>query len=260
MLKTDHYINDTWNADLYDTKHSFVSEYGNQLLEWLAPKAGEKILDLGCGTGDLAKKLHDFNVDVVGIDHSPNMIIQAKQKYPEIPFLVQNATALEYQNEFDAVFSNATLHWIKSPKQALSCIHQSLKPDGRFVAEFGGKGNVQTITDGIYQQVLEEGLEYDMEHFPWYYPSIGEYSSLMEEVGFKVTLAHHSDRPTPLYGENGLRDWIEMFGSALFEGIGEEQRKAIITKTEHRLKAVLFKEGNWIADYKRIRVIGIKEK
>ena len=98
-----------------------------------------------------------------------------------------------------------------------------------------------------------------MEQFPWYYPSIGEYTSLMEEVGFRVIFAEHFDRPTPLVGENGLKNWIKMFGGLLFESIDEDKKDHIITKVENHLKAILCKYGNWVADYKRIRVIGIKE-
>lgn len=250
---------DYWNANLYDQNHSFVSKYGNNLIERLAPKPGEKILDLGCGTGDLAKELYDVGVNVVGVDQSKNMITEARSKYPDIHFMVRDATNLGYNNEFDAVFSNATLHWVKQPKQAVECIYQSLKPGARFVAEFGGKGNVQTITDEIIRQFKEAGIDYKMERFPWYYPSIGEYTSLMEEAGFRVTFAQHFDRPTPLDGENGLRNWIKMFGSHMFESMDEDKKDFIITKVENHLKAILYKDGNWIADYKRIRVIGIKE-
>lgn len=97
-----------------------------------------------------------------------------------------------------------------------------------------------------------------MEQIPWYYPSIGEYSSLMEEAGFRVTFAEHFDRPTPLDGENGLRNWIKMFGNTFFEGIDEERTESIITKVENNLKGILYIEGKWIADYKRIRVMGLK--
>jgi ubiquinone/menaquinone biosynthesis C-methylase UbiE len=252
-------VKDSWNPDLYDIKHSFVSKYGDNLVELLAPKEGEKILDLGCGTGDLAKKLYDYKVDVVGVDKSKNMVMQAMSKYPYIEFMVQDATELVYKNVFDAVFSNATLHWVKPPKQALGCIYKSLKQGGRFIAEFGGKGNVQIITDEIITQIKEAGFEYKEEQFPWYYPSIGEYSSLMEEMGFKVTFAQHYDRPTPLDGENGLRNWIEMFGSDMFKGIIEDRKDYIITKVEKNLKEILYKDGNWKADYKRIRLIGLKE-
>lgn len=250
---------DAWNASLYDSKHSFVSNYGDPLIELLTPIAGEKILDLGCGTGDLAKKLYDENVDIVGIDHSKNMVTQAIRKYPYLTFIVQDVTDMAYNNEFDAVFSNATLHWVKSPKQALTYIYQSLKQGGRFIAEFGGKGNVQIITDEIIHQIKEAGFNYHTAQFPWYYPSIAEYSSLMEEVGFSVTFAQHFDRPTALDGDNGLKNWIEMFGSDLFIGIAKNKKDDIITKVESKLKEGLYQEGRWIADYKRIRVIGIKE-
>ena len=250
---------DNWNANLYDQKHSFVSNYGNNVVELLAPQKGEKILDLGCGTGDLAKQLYDIGVNVVGIDKSQNMVTEAMRKYPYITFLVQDATELVYNNELDAVFSNATLHWVKQPKQALLCIFKSLKQGGRFVAEFGGKGNVQQITDEIIKQRKEIGCEFNIKQFPWYYPSIGEYSSLMEEAGFRVTFAEHFDRPTPLDGEDGLKNWIEMFGSGLLEDMTDDKKDIIISRVEEQLKPILCNDGHWVADYKRIRVIGVKE-
>ena len=250
---------DYWNANLYDQKHSFVSKYGNNLIELLDPKQSEKILDLGCGTGDLTKKLADLGVSVVGIDYSNNMVMEARKKYPQISFEVRDVTALGYNDEFDAVFSNATLHWVKQSKQALKWIYQSLKKGGRFVAEFGGKGNVQSIAGEIIHQLKESGLNVKTEQFPWYYPSIGEYSTLMEEVGFRVVFAQHFDRPTSLDGENGLKNWMEMFGSHLLENLNEEKKDTIITKVEKNLKPILYKEGHWIAYYKRIRVIGVKE-
>lgn len=258
-MKTQSH-NDVWNANLYDQNHSFVSRYGNDLIELLEIKEGEKVLDLGCGTGDLAKKLCDIGGDVIGADKSQNMITQASMKYPEIKFVVRDVTDLGYKNEFDVVFSNAALHWVKQPKQALNCIYQSLRPSGRFVAEFGGKGNVQMITNEIINQINHSGNEFNSEQFPWYYPSIGEYTSLMEEAGFRVTFAEHFDRPTPLDGENGLRNWIEMFGIQLFEGIDESRTANILMKVEENLKETLYKDGRWAADYKRIRVIGIKNE
>lgn len=174
------------------------------MIDLLAPHKGEKILDLGCGTGDLAKELFDFGVNVVGVDKSENMIRNAKSKYPDIYFEVNDAIKLDYNDEFDAVFSNATLHWVKLPKQALQHIFKGLKHGGRFVAEFGGKGNVEKITSEIINKRKKLGYEFEMEHFPWYYPSIGEYTSLMEKVGFRVIFAQHFDRPTPLDGGNDI--------------------------------------------------------
>ncbi|MBS4200796.1 methyltransferase domain-containing protein [Bacillus sp. FJAT-49732] len=257
-MKNVKSINDSWNAKLYDNKHSFVSMYGDHLVELLAPTKGEKILDLGCGTGDLAKKLYDSGIDVVGVDKSENMVHFARKKYPHIPFIIGDATELNYINEYDAVFSNATLHWVKPPSQALYCIYKSLKQGGRFVAEFGGKGNIQVITNEIINQLKIVGFENNIEKFPWYFPSIGEYSSLMEEIGFKVTFAQHFDRPTPLEGDNGLQNWIEMFANDMFDGIPNDQKKVMLKNVENNVRDILYHDGNWIADYKRIRVIGIK--
>lgn len=247
---------DSWNAHLYDQEHAFVSDFGGDLVQWLAPEPGEKVLDLGCGTGDLANKLNQLGVHIIGIDKSENMIQQAENKYPGIKFQAQDAVSMGYTTEFDAVFSNATLHWVKNPKPALQSIFNALKPGGRFVAEFGGKGNVQNITDELIQQL---GSNFKTEQFPWYFPSIGEYTSLMEQIGFRVTHAQHFDRPTPLNGENGLRNWIEMFAPTMFEGVTPETKERVITAAEENLREVLFQNGAWIADYKRIRVLGIKE-
>lgn len=251
-------ITTIWDANLYDEKHSFVSIYGNDLLDLLNPKKEENILDLGCGTGDLTKKMYDLGVNVEGVDKSEDMINQARKKFPNMEFRVEDATKLEYRNQFDAVFSNATLHWVKPPKKALCCIYSSLRRNGRFVCEFGGKGNVQFITTEITKQLNALGLPYYEEQFPWFFPTIGEYTTLMEEVGFRVTFANHFDRPTPLDGVNGLRNWIEMFGKTMFEELDSETIDLIVTNVENNLKEIMFKDNSWIADYKRIRVVGIK--
>lgn len=250
---------DQWNPYLYDQAHAFISQYGENLIKLLAPLQGESILDLGCGTGDIAKQLNDLGANVKGIDSSDNMIHQARDKYPDIEFSVEDATALNYQNQFDAVYSNATLHCVKPPIDALCCIYNSLKKQGRFVAEFGGKGNVQLITNEIKKQAYKLGLPYREERFPWFFPSIGEYTTLMEKAGFKVTYATLFERPTQLAGTDGLRNWIDMFGKMMFDELSDETLNQIITHVEKGLKGVIFKEGTWIADYKRIRVIGIKE-
>lgn len=261
MNMNNHRIIDQWDANLYDSKHAFVSKLGSDLIDLLAPQKGEDILDLGCGTGDLAKKLSDFGATVTGVDQSENMIHNAKNKYPDIQFIVQDAVNLDYQYEFDAVFSNATLHWVKQPKQALQSIFNGLRHRGRFVAEFGGKGNVKTITNEMINEIKNFGFEYKMEHFPWYFPSIGEYTSLMEDVGFEVVFAQLFERPTSLKGENGLKNWFEMFGSSLFEGIPETVKTQIITNVEQRLIPAIYNQESqcWEADYRRIRVIGMKK-
>ena len=248
-------VKDNWNASMYDGNHQFVSKYGKSLVDLLAPQKGEVILDVGCGTGDLAYSLAELGCNVIGIDKSANMVQYARMKYSKIPFHVKDVLEIDYKDEFDAVFSNATLHWVKQPKDALNAIFHSLKVGGRFVAEFGGAGNVKMITEEIKKQCERVGIEYKS---PWYYPSIGQYTSLMEEAGFRVTLAVHFDRPTLLEGEHGLRNWIEMFGTSFFESVPTETKNEIMTNVVDQLKTSLYKDDQWIADYKRLQVIGYK--
>ncbi|UOQ84935.1 class I SAM-dependent methyltransferase [Gracilibacillus salinarum] len=251
-------VQDYWNPEFYDHRHSFVSELGNDVVQLLAPVKGESILDVGCGTGDLTNQISHRQVTIEGIDKSENMIQQALHKYPHIHFSAQDILEMEYHQQFDAVFSNAALHWVKQPKPALERIYHSLKPGGRFVAEFGGKGNVETITDAIILQIKKAGIDYHNQQFPWYFPSIAEYTALMEHAGFRVTLAQHFDRPTPLDGEEGIRNWVEMFATELLKDSSDEMKEQIISGVEDSLRDVLFQDDQWVADYKRLRVIGIK--
>lgn len=161
-IKADH----KWNPSLYDEKHAFVSQYGSNLIDLLNPKLGEYILDLGCGTGDIANTLAEKGIQVKGIDSSDNMINKARQKYPHIPFIKADATALTETNTYHAVFSNAVLHWITHPEKALHSIYQSLQIGGRFVAEFGAKGNVEQITNTIKRQAKNLNIHYDNTNFP----------------------------------------------------------------------------------------------
>ncbi|WP_088105730.1 class I SAM-dependent methyltransferase [Halalkalibacter urbisdiaboli] len=246
---------DSWNAHLYDDKHMFVTKFGEYLFDVLEPKKGESILDVGCGTGDLAAKIAETGAEVVGIDYSTNMIQQAQQKYPHISFLVEDAASLPFVQQFDAVFSNAALHWMKQPEHVLQSIFQALKPGGRFVAEFGAKGNVRLIYEAVFEQFRNLGITFPATRFPWYFPSIGEYTSLMESVGFEVSFAQQFARPTPLQGEHGLRNWLTMFASSLFEGLDEEQKEEIIKAVELTLKPTMFVNEQWVADYRRLRVV-----
>lgn len=257
-INTDENKKDDWNPKLYDNNHSFVSDYGSSLIELLNPKSDEDILDLGCGTGDLANQIYIKSLNVVGIDKSRQMINQANKKYPNITFSVQDIINFSYSQPFNAIFSNATMHWIKQPEKALKNIYKYLKTGGRFVAEFGGKHNVQTITNEVIYQMRKLNINYDYEQFPWYFPSIGEYTTLMEEIGFTVIFAEYFDRPTPLVGEEGLSNWINMFSNRMFENLKENTKRTIIKNVENNLKPILHDGNQWVADYKRIRVIGIK--
>ncbi len=156
----------------------------------------------------------------------------------------------------DAVFSNAVLHWITEPDSAIHCIRQALKPGGRFVAEFGGKGNVKAIVEALYSALEENGYATSQEISPWYFPSIGEYATRLEQQGFDVTYAILFDRPTPLEGGNaGMANWIQMFATSFLSRLSTEQQTKVIQTVEDRLRPMLYRNGTWIADYRRIRVI-----
>lgn len=243
-----------WNAQLYDGKHQFVSEFGQDVVSLLSPQEGETILDVGCGTGDLAFSLVKKGVKAVGVDHSADMVRQAAQKHPNIPFFVRDAHDLPYTEEFDAVFSNAAIHWMKQPAHVLSSIWNSLKPGGRFVAEFGGKGNVAGISRAIVKQIED----YDPSTYPWFFPSIGEYTSLMEAAGFRVSFAEHFHRPTRLEGVDGMQNWIQMFGGVITGEQTAAERERITAGAVEELKETHFYGDHWTADYWRIRVIGTK--
>jgi len=178
------------------------------------------------------------------------MIDQAGANYPRLSFEVANAEDFQVSPAVDAVFSNAALHWVQRPKAAARCIVDALKPGGRFVAEFGGKGNVQAILTALEDASGQSDLN------PWYFPSIGEYSALLESIGLEVTYANLFDRPTAL-AESGLAGWLEMFGQRFFSHLSSSEWAELVKAVESRVPQ-LYQEGRWIADYRRLRVVAMK--
>jgi SAM-dependent methyltransferase len=244
----------TWNAQLYDDKHAFVWKLAAGVLELLDPKPGERILDLGCGTGHLAAKIAEAGARVVGVDRSPEMIGQAREKYPALRFEVMDARELSFDDSFDAVFSNATLHWIHEPERVIAGIGKLLRPGGRFVAEFGGKGNTGELLKAVERVWSHHALPGPAPR-PWYYPTIAEYSGLLEKQGLEVTYAALFDRPTPLDdGERGLRNWLDMFGASFVASLPESTRDQLKEEIERELRPILFRDGHWVMDYRRLRV------
>src|SRR5271165_5190167 len=247
-----------WDAGLYDDKHSFVWKMAEGLLDLLAAQPGEQILDIGCGTGHLTAKIAATGAQVTGIDRSPEMIRQAREAYPAIRFEVANATKIPMQESFDAVFSNATLHWIKEPEKVISETSRLLRPGGRFVAEFGGHGNIAGLVAAAERAWDILQLPPPMPN-PWYYPGLGEYAGLLEKHGLEVTYGLLFDRPTPLEeGENGLRNWLAMFGGAIVEKLSESEQERMVEQTMHEARLALFHEGQWVMDYRRLRVVARK--
>ncbi|HYA99880.1 MAG TPA: methyltransferase domain-containing protein [Ktedonobacteraceae bacterium] len=249
--------NNNWDTSLYDQKHAFVYEYGKGLIPLLQPQPGELILDLGCGTGHLTHAIAESGAHVIGIDGSASMIARAQNTYPQLEFHVKDARDFSFASPFDAIFSNATLHWIPEADQVVRCVVASLNPGGRFVAEFGGKGNVATITSAV-QQSMRELLHEDVD-FGWYFPTIGEYASLLEQHDMDVRSALLFDRPTPLEdGDMGLRNWVQMFGERVLRSVPDEMKQQVLARTEEIARDRLYHNGRWTADYTRLRVVAYK--
>ena len=248
-----------WDANLYDAKHDFVWKYGADLVALLDPRAGEPILDLGCGTGHLTAKIAESGALVTGADRSAEMVSAARLAFSNLKFEVMDARNLAYHGEFDAVFSNAALHWISEPEPVLQGIRRSLRSGGRFVAELGGKGNVRVVKEAFDTVLVKLGAAKSAEVQPWYFPSAGEYSALAERNGLEVRLVALFDRPTALAdGAEGLRNWICMFGGAYLSKAGESRREEFLRRVEERLRPRLFRDGQWWLDYRRLRIVACK--
>lgn len=193
----------SWDTELYEAQHGFVWKFGEDLIQLLDPRKGERILDLGCGTGQLTQKIAERGADVLGLDASPEMIGQARQNFPSLQFLLKDAAAMEFLEEFDAVFSNAALHWMLDAPAVAKGMFRALRKGGRLVAELGGVGNIRQI-EGAIETVL---LRYLGNHLPprrTFFPSIGEYAGVLESCGLEVRSAVLFDRPTPLEGKDGM--------------------------------------------------------
>jgi len=248
-----------WNPGLYEAKHSFVWRFGRELLQVLAPQPGERILDVGCGTGRLTAEIAGSGAQVVGIDYSPMMISQARENFPELRFETQDACNMPYHGEFDAVFSNAALHWIQPAEEAAAAMSRALKRGGRLVAELGGRGNVRTLVQAAYHALRQLGINDPERYNPWYFPSVGDYATLLERKGLDVTMAAMFDRATPLEGgPSGLNDWFAMFGARLTEGLPKGRIPEFLRLVEESAAPRLFRNGCWQADYRRLRIIAIK--
>jgi trans-aconitate methyltransferase len=257
---TEQKENVRWNANLYNEKHDFVWKFGADVVSLLAPRAGERILDLGCGTGHLTAQIAESRADVRGVDRSAEMVAAAQAAYPKLKFEVVDARKLNYHEKFDAVFSNATLHWIHEPELVLQGIFRALRPGGRFVAELGGRKNIRAMQNAFDATLVELGAAQSGDVQPWYYPSAGEYATLAEKHGFEVRMITLFDRPTGLAdGAAGLRNWIIMFGGDYLAKAGETKRQEFLRSVEDKLRPKLFRDGQWWADYRRLRLVAFKQ-
>jgi trans-aconitate 2-methyltransferase len=250
-----------WNPNLYDDKHDFVFKFGEEIVSLLNPQKNETILDLGCGTGDLTQQIGDACHKVIGLDNSLEMILKAKEKHTDIEFVQANAMDFQLDTTFDAVFSNATLHWIPDAESVIKNINKHLKVGGRFVAEFGGKGCVNNIISTLTTVLDEKNIAYPPINSVLYYPSVGEYAHILEKNGFELAYGALFDRPTELKdGYNGVGNWIEMFLHWTLKNVDEAERISIKAEVSKRLESKMYDGQKWIADYRRIRIVAIKTK
>ena len=260
----------------YQSLHSFDYEYGVSLVDLADPKPGERILDVGCGSGELTQALYErsllqendptnenrekteTNITIMGMDYDPSMVEKAKEQFPHLEFFESDVRQLEVSSlphgQVDLLFSNAALHWVP-PKDASRAVASTrvIRPGGRIVFEFGGKGNVEQIARAC-QEVT--GVDYDF----WYFPSIADFSNLLQEQGIEVTQAALFDRPTALNdGDDGISNWVGMFGKKFLEHLSsaEEVDQALQAITD-KLRPSLWDGEQWVTDYRRIRVVGQK--
>ncbi len=238
----------SWSPEVYARNSRFVSDLAMPVLELLAARPGERILDLGCGDGVLTRKLMDLGCDVLGVDSSPDMVNAARAQGVHARIL--DVAALYFDNEFDAVFSNAVLHWVRDADAAIIGVRRALKPEGRFVGEFGGAGNVDILRRAMHQALIERGVDPDRVD-PWYFPTPETYRSKLEQNGFEVRYIELIDRPTPL--PTGIPGWMESFAGSFVDALPAADRESFIQDVTARVEGQLYQSGQYFADYVRLR-------
>lgn len=246
-------MNNDWNAKNYTNNFSFVHQYGEDVLKLIDAPAGSSVLDLGCGNGALTKKLQKLGFQVQGMDSSEDMLTIARQNYLDIGFKYGDATEFTLAEPVDVIFSNAVFHWIDAEKQDALAAHiaNALKPGGTLVCEFGGKDCAESVHATLEQCFAKHGLKYQRFN---YFPTIAEYSAVLERNGLRPDYAVLFDRPTPQSPGKTVVDWIEMFVRVPFRGMEEKQKAEILQEAENLLRPKLCRDDKWIIDYVRIRV------
>jgi len=238
-----------WNSDKYKNHANFVSDMAVDLIEVLNPKKDEAILDLGCGDGTLALQIKKFTKNIIAVDLSTDMV--EKTKSLGIEAYVMSATNLDFENKFDAVFSNAVLHWVKQSSLAVQNINKVLKPNGRFVAEFGGYKNINTIVEAI-EKVFNQNKDFGIFNNPWYFPTKEQYKDTLEQNGFEVKSINLNIRQTPV---DDILNWLEIFANGIISHLSIQNKDIFLIQVKDLLKNKLYtEEKGWVLDYVRIRM------
>jgi SAM-dependent methyltransferase len=236
-----------WSAEGYQHHAAFVSTLGEELVSWLNPRPGERVLDLGCGDGRLTEMLAASGASVVGADRSPEMARAARQRRLDV--VVVDGQQLPFDSDFDAVFSNAAMHWMPDADAVAAGVHRALRPGGRFVAEFGGHGCVAAIQTALRAVLATRSIALGS---PWYFPTDTEYADVLERNGFELQRIVLFPRPTPL--PTGIRGWLDTFTGHILGTLPAPERAAIMSEVERLLAPALRDtRGEWTADYVRVR-------
>jgi len=239
-----------WDPARYRRDAAFVAELGAPLVELLAPRPGERILDVGCGDGALTERLAARGCDVVGVDSSPEQVAAARAR--GFDARLGHAERLAFDAEFDAVFSNAALHWVHPPAAAATGMHRALRAGGRLVAELGGAGNVASVREALHRELVRHGVD-PAPLDPWYFPTADEYRGLLESHGFRIEHIALFPRPTPLPGQ--LAEWLALFAQPFLDAFTEDARREVMGSVCRTLRPRLQRaDGTWVMDYVRLRV------
>jgi len=239
----------SWNPESYARNARFVSDLGEPLLRLLDPKPGELILDLGCGDGALTEKITACGSCVIAMDASRPQVEAARKR--GLTAIVMNGHQFGLKQCFDAVFTNAALHWMKRPERAVASAWNCLKPDGRFVGEFGGQGNIENIRAALHAGLRKRGID-PWTVDPWYFPSPEKYSQLLTQAGFSLRSIEMIPRPTRLPGN--ILGWLEVFAQPFTRSVAESDRERFLDDVRAKLEPILRDaDGTWIADYVRLR-------
>jgi len=245
-----------WDADRYQRQFGFVSGMAGDLVELLGPRPGEVVLDLGCGTGELAASIAAAGARVWALDSDPAMVAAARGRLGDDRVLLADGHAFALPEPVDAVFSNAALHWMPRPAEVIGRVRAALRPGGRFVAELGGAGNIDAILETLGAAMAEAGLP--APACPWYFPTPGQYATLLEAGGFRVARMEHFPRPTPLAGgPDGLADWLTMFGGQLTAAVPAAELPGVLARAGELATPRLRHDGRWVADYWRLRFVAV---
>jgi trans-aconitate methyltransferase len=247
-----------WDADRYQRQFGFVSALAGDLLDLLDPAPGETVLDLGCGTGELAAAIQARGARVWALDADPAMVAAARRRLGADRVLLADGRSFSLPEPVDAVFSNAALHWMDRPAEVIARVRAALRPGGRFVAEMGGAGNIAAILGALGAALAEAGLPEPA--CPWFFPTPGQYATLLEAGGFRVARMEHFPRPTPLEGgPDGLADWMAMFGGALVKEVPAARLPAVLGRMSELAAPSLGRGGGFVADYWRLRFLAVAE-